>query len=140
MTDPFAYLILFIAGIVAGTLNVIAGGADPVAVDAACMRFVGLDPYSAKHIVHAARIGVGNIAAEYIELDSDCTAVKSFVPAQIDWPIRAMNLITKSEFLTRHLLLNDKIFFPAKWFANATRRMKARLLGGTAQDHRTTKQ
>ena len=26
MTDPFAYLILFLAGIVAGTLNVIAGG------------------------------------------------------------------------------------------------------------------
>ena len=119
-------------------LDVIAGGADPVAVDAACMRFVGLDPATAKHIVHAADIGLGNIAEENIAVDADCAAVKEFLPAEADWPIRAMNLLTKSEFLTRRLLLNDTFFFPARWFANFCRRLKARALGGEGQDRRTT--
>jgi len=119
-------------------LNVIAGGRDVVAVDAACMRFVGLDPAAAKHIVHAADIGLGRISEEEVELDADCTACKEFLPAEADWPIRAMNLITKSEFLTRHLLLNDAVFFPARWFANFCRRIKVRVLGGESQDHRLT--
>lgn len=117
-------------------LNVIAGGTDPVAVDAACMRFVGLDPGTAKHIVHAADIGLGSIAEENIEVDADCEAAKKFLPAEMDWPIRAMNLLTKSEFLTRNLLLNDTVFYPARWFANFCRRMKTRVLGGRAQDRR----
>jgi len=117
-------------------LGVIAAGRDIVAVDASCMRFVGLDPYTARHIVHAAAIGLGSIAEEEIEVDADCVACKRFLPAEADWPIRAMNLITKSEFLTRHLLLNDSIFFPARWFANFCRRLKAGVLGGESQDRR----
>ena len=118
-------------------LNLIAGGTDLVAVDSACMRFVGLDPATAKHVVHAAKIGLGKMGADEIELDADCEAVKKFIPAEQDWPIKTMNLITKSEFLTRNLLLNDRVFFPARWVANFSRRTKARLLGGAAQDHRT---
>jgi len=118
-------------------LNVIAGGTDPVAVDAACMRFVGLDPNTARHVVHASKIGLGTMAEDQIELDADCEAVKKFLPAEADWPIRAMNLLTKSEFLTRNLLLNDTVFYPARWFANVCRRMKARVLGGENQDRRT---
>jgi len=118
-------------------LNVIAGGADLVAVDAACVRFVGLDPFTAKHVVHAAKIGLGTMAEEEIEVDADCKAVKQFLPAEADWPIRAMNLLTKSEFLTRHLLLNDTVFFPARWFAILWRRLKAGLFSGEGQDHRT---
>ena len=118
-------------------LNVIAGGTDPVAVDASCMRFVGLDPNTARHVVHAAEIGFGAMTEDRIELDTDCEAVKKFLPAEADWPIRAMNLLTKSEFLTRNLLLNDTVFFPARWFANICRRMKARVVGGESQDRRT---
>jgi len=117
-------------------LGVIAGGTDPVAVDAAAMRFVGLNPRTAKHIVHAAEIGLGKMAESEIETDTDCAASKKFIPAEMDWPIRAMNLITKSEFLTRNLLLNDRVFFPARWFANICRRAKARVLGGKQQDRR----
>jgi len=117
-------------------LNVIAGGTDLVAVDAACMRFVGLDPATAKHIVHAAEIGLGTIREAEIEVDADCKASTQFVPAAMDWPIRTMNLITKSEFLTRHLLLNDTIFFPARWFANFCRRLKVQVFGGESQDRR----
>jgi len=117
-------------------LNVIAAGKDLVAVDAACMRFVGLDPMTAKHIVHAAAIGLGRIAEDEIEVDADCEAVQPFLPAEADWPIRAMNLLTKSEFLTRQLLLKDHFFYPARWLANACRRAKARIMGGKAQDRR----
>jgi uncharacterized protein (DUF362 family) len=118
-------------------LNVVAGGTDIVSVDSACMRFVGLDPMTSAHIVNAAAIGLGNIRAEDIDLDTDCQAIKQFLPAEQDWPIRAMNLITKSEFLTRNLLLNDRVFFPARWVANFSRRTKARLTGGAGQDYRT---
>jgi uncharacterized protein (DUF362 family) len=117
-------------------LGVIAGGADPVAVDAACMRFVGLDPHTAKHVVHAAKIGLGTMTESEIEVDADCAPDKPFIPADVDWPIYAMNLLTKSEFLTRNLLLNDRIFYPARWFANFCRRVKARVLGGEQQDRR----
>lgn len=119
-------------------LGVIAGSSDVVATDAACMRFVGLDPRTAKHVVHAAAIGLGNIDESQIDVDADCKAVKAFVPAEMDWPIRAMNLLTKSEFLTRNLLLNDRVFFPARWFANFCRRIKAKVLGGEQQDRRLT--
>ena len=118
-------------------LGIVAGGADAVAVDAACMRFVGLDPRTAAHLVHAARIGLGRMDEQDLEVDSDCPLPRPFLPADQDWPIRAMNLITKSEFLTRHLLLNDTLFFPARSFANFTRRLKSRVIGGADQDHRT---
>jgi uncharacterized protein (DUF362 family) len=119
-------------------LGVIAGGTDLVAVDSACMRFVGLDPKTARHIVHASRTKLGTMEESEIEVDADCEPVKLFIPADADWPIRAMNLITKSEFLTRSLLLNDHIFYPARWFANLCRRAKAKVLGGEQQDRRLT--
>jgi uncharacterized protein (DUF362 family) len=118
-------------------LGVIAGSTDLVALDAACMRFVGLDPATAEHLVHAAQIGLGKMGADEVTVDADCAAPKPFLPAEQDWPIKAMNLITRSEFLTRNLLLNDTIFFPARWVANFARRTKARITGSVAHDHRT---
>jgi uncharacterized protein (DUF362 family) len=119
-------------------LGVIAGSTDLVALDAACMRFVGLDPATAEHLVHAAQIGLGKMGVDEVTVDADCAVPKPFLPAEQDWPIKAMNLITKSEFLTRHLLLNDSIFFPARWVANFARRAKARIAGAGGQDHRTS--
>jgi uncharacterized protein (DUF362 family) len=119
-------------------LNVIAGSTDLVALDAACMRFVGLDPATAEHVNHAARIGLGSVGVDEITVDADCATPRPFLPAEQDWPIKAMNLITKSEFLTRNLLLNDTIFFPARWVANFARRAKARIMGSGGQDHRTS--
>jgi uncharacterized protein (DUF362 family) len=112
-------------------LNVIAGSQDLVALDAAAMRYVGLDPMTAKHIVHAFEIGLGQIAADMIDVDADAPAVQSFLPAETDWPIRMLNMISYSPFLTKHLLMNDTIFKPARAFANFTRRVKARVVGTT---------
>jgi len=110
-------------------LNVIMASQDVVALDASAMRFVGLDPYEAAHIVHGAEIGLGRIAEDEIEVDADTEAVKQFDPAEKDWPIKLLNLLSCSQFLTKHLLMNDTIFFPARWFANFCRSIKARVKG-----------
>jgi uncharacterized protein (DUF362 family) len=111
-------------------LNVIAGSLDVVALDAAAMRFVGLDPMESRHLRHAAQIGVGQIAPDQIEVDADTTAVRPFLPAETDWPIRMLNVISHSRFLTKHLLMNDTVFMPARRFANFCRRIKGQVLGG----------
>jgi len=108
-------------------LDVVMGSQDPVALDATAMRFVGLDPAEAAHIVHAAKIGLGLMSEERILVDSDAQAAKKFEPAEQDWPIKLLNLMSRSGFLTKHLLLNDTVFFPARWFANFCRSAKARL-------------
>jgi uncharacterized protein (DUF362 family) len=110
-------------------LNVIAASQDVVALDAAAMRYVGLDPNTARHIVHAARIGLGKIADEEIEVDADTAAVKTFMPAEKDWPIVLLDFISRSRFLTRHVLMNDAIFFPARRFASLCRGIKGRITG-----------
>jgi hypothetical protein len=116
-------------------LNVIAGSRDVVALDAAVMRFVGLDPSAARHLQHAARIGVGHVAPDQIEVDADTAAVRQFLPAETDWPIRMLNLISHSRFLTRHLLMNDTVFMPARRFANFCRKVKGQVLGGAPRAH-----
>jgi hypothetical protein len=88
-----------------------------------------LDPTEARHIVHAAEIGLGNVDEARIVLDSDVEPHYRFEPAEKDWPIKMLNLLSRSKFMTKHVLLNDTIFFPARWFANACRAVKARLHG-----------
>ncbi len=111
-------------------LDLIMGSRDPVALDAAAMRFVGLDPAKAEHIVHAARIGVGRMEESEVEVDTDTESRWQFDPAEKDWPIKALNLLSRSRFMTKHVILNDTVFFPARWFANACRSVKARVTGG----------
>ena len=111
-------------------LNVVAASRDVVALDAAAMRYIGLDPYASKHVVHAAREGVGKMAEADIDVDWDRPACKMFQPAQTDWPIILLNLISRSSFLTRHILMNDSVFFPARRLANAFRAAKAVIVDG----------
>lgn len=110
-------------------LDVIMGSRDVVALDAAAMRFVGLDPSEAAHVVHAASIGVGRIALEQIEVDSDVRPTTKFEPAEKDWPIVLLDLLSRSRFMTKHVLLNDSVFFPARRFANLCRSAKGCLTG-----------
>jgi hypothetical protein len=35
-------------------------------------------------------------------------------PAMEDWAIKLMNQVAKSQLLTKHLLLNDKVFYPVR--------------------------
>jgi len=95
--------------------NVILGSNDPVAVDATSMRLIGLDPYSSGHIRIAAERGIGAISEEEIEIDGDFEGLKVEVePAKEDWAIKLLNLVSRSEFLTKYLVLNDSLFYPVR--------------------------
>jgi hypothetical protein len=73
---------------------------------------------------------MGEIAEDRIAIDADTVPSRPFRPAETDWPIVMLNMISRSRFLTKHLLMNDAIFMPARRFANFCRRMKEQVLGG----------
>src|SRR5262249_10752755 len=92
-------------------LNVLLASRDPVAVDATAMRLIGLDPAKSAHVVHAKELGVGSMAENEIAVDGPFADVRTNVePAQEDWAIKTLNIVARSEMLTKHLLLNDRVF------------------------------
>jgi uncharacterized protein (DUF362 family) len=96
-------------------LNVLLASRDPVALDATGMRLIGLEPLTSRHVVHAQRIGLGTLAEDQIAVDGPFGELRTTVePAAEDWAIKVMNCLARSPFLTRHLLLNDGIFYPAR--------------------------
>ncbi len=96
-------------------LNVLLASRDPVALDATGMRLIGLEPATSRHLLHAGSLGLGRWAADQIEIDGPFAdvAVKA-EPSAEDWAIRVMNQVARSEFLTKNVLLNDGIFYPAR--------------------------
>jgi uncharacterized protein (DUF362 family) len=96
-------------------LNVLLASRDPVALDATAMRLIGLDPASAKHVVHAQAIGLGTLDEAAIAVDGPLDELRTSVePGVEDWAIKLMNWVARSPFLTRNLLLNDRIFYPVR--------------------------
>jgi uncharacterized protein (DUF362 family) len=95
--------------------NLLVGGTDEVAVDATSMRLIGLDPYSSGHVRLAAERGIGAIAAEDISIDGDLDRLKVAIePAVMDWAIKLLNLFSRSEFITKTLIMNDHVFYPVR--------------------------
>lgn len=108
-------------------LNVLLAARDPVALDATAMRLIGLEPLTSAHVVHAQRIGLGTLRTDDVTVDGPFAEVATRAePAVEDWAIRLMNRVARSPFLTRHLLLNDGIFFPIRRAVNALRRVLSR--------------
>lgn len=108
-------------------LGVILGSCDPVALDATSMRLVGLNPYDAEHIVLAAKRGLGETASERIIIDGDFDSLRTNIePAETDWAIKLLNLLSRSEFVTRNLILDDKIFYPVRRMVTILRHFAAR--------------
>jgi uncharacterized protein (DUF362 family) len=108
-------------------LGVILGSRDPVALDATSMRLVGLNPYDAKHVLLAAKRGLGKIDSEEIAVDGDFGSLRTDIePAEMDWAIRLLNLLSRSEFITRNLILDDKIFYPVRKTVIVLRQVAAR--------------
>jgi len=96
-------------------LNALLASRDPVALDATAMRLIGRNPYTSRHVVHAHRIGLGQIAESAIAVDGPFHELQTTAePAAEDWAIRLMNLISKSSLLTKYLLLNDGVFYPVR--------------------------
>jgi uncharacterized protein (DUF362 family) len=103
-------------------LGVLLGSCDPVALDATSMRLVGLNPYDSKHIVLAAEKGIGEIDTDKIIVDGDFDSLKTTVKlAETDWAIKLLNLLSKSKFITKNLILNDNVFYPVRKIVKAIR-------------------
>ncbi|HEX4588915.1 MAG TPA: DUF362 domain-containing protein [Gemmataceae bacterium] len=108
-------------------LNVLLASRDPVALDATAMRLIGLNPYTSRHLVHAHKVGLGQVDERAITVDGPFREMQTSVePAKEDWAIRVMNMISKSSFLTKHLLLNDTVFYPVRRSVMALRRLTGR--------------
>lgn len=108
-------------------LNVLLASRDPLALDATAMRLIGLDPRKSKHVVHAHRIGLGALAEGEIAVDGPFAELQMTVqPAVEDWAVKLMNLVAKSQFLTKNLLLNDGIFYPVRRMVLILRRLLGR--------------
>jgi uncharacterized protein (DUF362 family) len=106
-------------------LGVLLASRDPVALDASAMRLVGLDPYLADHILRAHQLGLGEIHEDQIALDGPFAQMRTTAePAHGDWAISLMNLMARSRFLTKHLLLNDTIFYPVRRIVTILRRLR----------------
>jgi uncharacterized protein (DUF362 family) len=105
-------------------MNVLLASRDPVALDATAMRLIGLDPMTSRHVVHAHRIGLGNIAEKEIAIDGPFAELQRAVePATEDWAIKMMNRLSRSQFLTKHFLLNDSVFYPLRRAVMVLRRL-----------------
>lgn len=110
-------------------LDVLLASRDPVALDATAMRLIGLDPACSRHLVHAQQIGLGTLAAAEITVDGPFSELKTTAePAAEDWAIRLMNWVARSQFLTRHFLLNDRVFYPVRRAVTIVRRLTRRQL------------
>ena len=106
-------------------LGVILASTDPVALDATAMRLVGLDPYESRHVVLAARDGLGKIDEKDILIDGPFDQHKTrFLPAEKDLPIRMLGWISRSRFLTEKLILNPESFYPLRSGAMAFREVR----------------
>jgi uncharacterized protein (DUF362 family) len=96
-------------------LNVLLASRDPVALDATAMRLIGLNPETSRHVVYAERSRLGNAAQARISVDGPFDKLRTTVePAVEDWAIKLMNQVARSPFITRHFLLNDRVFYPAR--------------------------
>jgi uncharacterized protein (DUF362 family) len=96
-------------------LDVLLASRDAVALDATAMRLVGLEPARARHLVESQRLGLGTMERAEIVVDGPFAELRTNVePAREDWAIKFMNYLAKSPFLTKHLLLNDRIFYPVR--------------------------
>jgi uncharacterized protein (DUF362 family) len=108
-------------------LNVLLASRDPVALDATAMRLIGLEPATCRHVVHAEHLGLGRQAESKIDIDGPFAELRTSVqPAREDWAIKLLNQVAKSQLLTKHLLLNDSIFYPVRRLVTGIRALLRR--------------
>ena len=108
-------------------LNVLLASRDPIALDATAMRLIGLNPLSSQHLLHAATLGLGTFTETEIAVDGPFAELQTVVePAVEDWAIKLMNQVARSPFITKNLLLNDRIFYPVRTMVGIARRVVRR--------------
>jgi uncharacterized protein (DUF362 family) len=105
-------------------MDVLLASRDAVALDAAAMRLVGLDPGRARHVRMAADAGLGRFAADEMELDGDWERhAARFEPAVLDSAVRAMNYMSRYRWFVKYALEQDRIFYPVRSLVQRLRRL-----------------
>jgi uncharacterized protein (DUF362 family) len=96
-------------------LDVILASRDGVALDAAAMRLVGLDPLLCRHVVNAAQRGLGRFAEDQIELDGDWRKYATrFNAPPGDIANTAMFYMCRFPWFVKYVLGNDTVYNPIR--------------------------
>lgn len=96
-------------------LDAILASRDGVALDATCMRLVGLDPSLSRHVVYAATQGLGKIDAKDIEVNGDWSKYATqFEPPPKDRLNTLMFKFSKYRWFTKYILGNDMVYYPVR--------------------------
>jgi uncharacterized protein (DUF362 family) len=96
-------------------LDLILASRDAVALDATAMRLVGLDPHKARHVVTAAKKRIGQFEPSDISVDGDWARhATTFEPPPRDFANSAMFYVSQYRWFVRHILANDKIYYPIR--------------------------
>jgi uncharacterized protein (DUF362 family) len=104
-------------------MDVVLASQDSVALDAAAMRLIGLEPSCARHVVLAAEQGLGCMDAEGLELDGEWARhATHFEPAVLDKAIAAMNYMSRYRWFVKHMLERDTVFYPIRSLVQVLRR------------------
>jgi uncharacterized protein (DUF362 family) len=105
-------------------MDVLLASCDAVALDAAAMRLIGLDPRRARHVRMAAEAGLGRFEEQEIELDGDWQRhAARFEPAVLDSAVRAMNYMSRYRWFVKYALEQDRIFYPVRSLVQRLRRL-----------------
>jgi uncharacterized protein (DUF362 family) len=110
-------------------LDLILASQDGVALDATSMRLVGLEPTLSKHVVIAAKQGLGRIQSEEIQVDGDWQAhATEFEPPPKDRLNTLMFNFSRYRWFTKYILGSDVVYYPVRYLVKLLRR--ARLVHG----------
>lgn len=105
-------------------LDLILAAQDGVALDATCMRLIGLEPNLSRHVVFAAKQGLGNIEADKIVVDGDWQKhATQFEPPPKDRLNTLMFKFSKYRWFTKYILGNDVVYYPVRNMVKFLRRV-----------------
>lgn len=105
-------------------MDIVLASRDGVALDAAAMRLIGLDPRRSRHIVLAAEQGLGRWEPDDLELDGDWHRhATQFEPAVLDKAIAAMDYMSRYRWFVKYALEKDFVFYPVRALVQVMRRV-----------------
>ena len=105
-------------------LDAILASQDGVALDATCMRLIGLEPSLSRHVVHAAKQGLGRFEAKDIEVDGDWASYATkFEPPPKDRLNTLMFKFSRYRWFTKYILGNDVVYYPVRSMVKLLRRL-----------------
>ncbi|HEV2424405.1 MAG TPA: DUF362 domain-containing protein [Terriglobia bacterium] len=105
-------------------LDIILASRDGVALDASAMRLVGLDPSRCKHVVLAARHGLGRMDPAGIEVDGDWEKYRvQFEPAPKDWLNWAAYHMCQFPWFVKYVMENNAIYYPVRGLVQLLRKI-----------------